>query len=351
MNKTKHTRGKIWIDLDNSPHVVFFRPIIEELRKRGYQVVITSRDCFQVCGLADRLNMPYNRIGRHYGKNKLLKVVGLFIRSFKLIPFVLKEKPVVALSHGSRSQVLLANILAIPSIGITDYEFSRGLGIMYPTWIIVPHLISEITSIHNKHHVLRYPGIKEDVYVPDFKPDQKIKEELEINGEDLVVTIRPPATEAHYHNRKSEELFEAVIEFLGRTPNLRMVLLPRNEKQEDYIRKAWPRECNNGKIIIPDHVVDGLNLIWYSDLVISGGGTMNREAAALGVPVYSIFRGTIGAVDRYLANSGRLVLLENVEDVYTKVSVSKSRRSRKIEHTNHMALHKIIDQITGIIEQ
>jgi len=121
--------------------------------------------------------------------------------------------------------------------------------------------------------------------------------------------------------------------------------------QESLVRKTWPRQCDNGKIIIPDHVVDGLNLIWHSDLVISGGGTMNREAAALGVPVYSIFRGKIGAVDQYLANSGRLVLLESVKDIYTKIILNKSRRSRKIKRTNRVALHRIVDEIVGIVER
>jgi predicted glycosyltransferase len=351
-NKTKsYVKKKIWIDLDNTPHVVFFRPIIEEFQKRGYQVVLTARACFQVCELADRFNMPYKRIGRHYGKNRLLKVAGLFIRSFQLIPFVLKEKPAIALSHGSRSQMLLAEILGIPSILIFDYEFTkRSLG-ANPSWMIVPDVLPEDIVKVNKDHVLKYPGTKEHVYVSDFKPDPSIREELGTRENDLLVTIRPPATEAHYHSRKSEELFEAVIDFLSRTPNLRMVLLPRNEKQEALLRKTWPRQCNNGKIIIPDHVVDGLNLIWHSDLVISGGGTMNREAAALGVPVYSIFQGKIGAVDQYLANSGRLVLLESVEDVYTKIILNKRRQSRKIERANRVTLHTIVNEIIGIVER
>ena len=345
----ENSNKNIWIDLDNSPHVVFFRPIIKEFRNRGYQVVVTARDCFQVCSLADRFNIPYKRIGRHYGKNKVLKIAGLLIRSFKLIPFVLKEKPAIALSHGSRSQVLVANILAIPSILITDYEFAKSLKIIHATWVIVPELLLKKTN-HNKYHVLTYPGIKEDVYVPDFKPDPNIRGKLCVSEKDLLVTIRPPATEAHYHNRKSEELFEAAIDFLGRTPNLRMVLLPRNEKQEALVRKTWPRECNNSKIIIPDHVVDGLNLIWHSDLVISGGGTMNREAAALGVPVYSIFRGKIGAVDQYLASSGRLVLLESVKDVSTKIILNKYLRSRTFESNSRVALHKIVNEIIGIVD-
>jgi uncharacterized protein len=84
-------------------------------------------------------------------------------------------------------------------------------------------------------------------------------------------------------------------------------------------------------LLIPKQVLDGLNLIWHSDLVISGGGTMNREAAALGVPVYSIFRGTIGAVDHFLSGEHRLVLLESPADLAPKLKVQ--RRDRTLLHT------------------
>ena len=344
------TYKKIWIDLVNSPHVMFFRPIIEELDKRGYSVILTARDCPQICGLANQFNLRYKCIGHHFGKSKVSKLTGMLMRSLQLARFVLSEKPNLALSHGSREQLLLASILSIPSVLITDYEHSKFLPIKL-TCMILPEVIPESAVKKHSKDILKYPGIKEDVYVPSFEPDSQTLYDLGVNGESLVVTIRPPATEAHYHNHKSEELFKAMIDFLGNTPNLRMVLLPRNEKQEDFVRETWQRLCDNGKIIIPNHVVDGLNLIWHSDLVISGGGTMNREAAALGVPVYSIFRGKIGAVDQYLVNSGRLVLLEDVEDVYTKVVLNKSPRSRKLEHTNYMDLHTIVDQITGIIER
>jgi predicted glycosyltransferase len=168
----------------------------------------------------------------------------------------------------------------------------------------------------------------------------------------LLVTIRPPATEAHYHNPESELLFEATIDFLGQHENTRMVILPRNEvKQTAWVKSNWSTLCESRKIIIPEHVVDGLNLIWHSDLVISGGGTMNREAAALGVPVYSIFRGKIGAVDRYLSNNGRLVLLTSVEDVRTKILLNKRSRSNELGNFNHQALQTIVSHIETILKE
>lgn len=348
-NSPTQKKNKIWIDLDNSPHVPFFKPILEELHKRGYDTLLTARDCFQVCGLADLAQLKYKKIGRHYGKNMILKVAGLLIRALQLMPTVMREKPDLAVSHGSRSQVLIASILNIPTVVIADYEFTQTVA--RPTYVIVPEMISDSAVKGYSKSFFKYPGIKEDVYVPDFKADPSIYKELGISQEELIVTIRPPATEAHYHNPESELLFEATINFIGKQENTRMVILPRNEKKQTaWVMSNWSEWCDSRKIIFPEHVVDGLNLIWHSDLVISGGGTMNREAAALGVPVYSIFRGKIGAVDRYLSENGRLVLLETVQDVQTKIRLDKRRLTDQFEGSNRHTLGKIVEHIERIIE-
>jgi hypothetical protein len=197
---------------------------------------------------------------------------------------------------------------------------------------------------------LKYPGLKEDVYVPRFQPDASVLETLGISNAGLIVTLRPPATEAHYHNPEAEELFAETLRLLAETPSTRAVALPRNAKQGAELRKQWAGLIASGSLIIPEHPVDGLNLIWFSDLVVSGGGTMNREAAALGVPVYSVFRGKIGAVDKYLADTGRLTMLESVKDVRTKMKLVRWNRPAKPENTNRPALMSIVDNITAILE-
>src|SRR5262249_16714046 len=149
----------------------------------------------------------------------------------------------------------------------------------------VPEVIAGDISHMDPGRTLKYPGIKEDVYVPRFRPAAGLRRELGLSDDDLVATIRPPASDAHYHNHASDELFQAFVEFLGGVDGVRMVLLPRNKKQSSYVQQRWSHLFKSGKALIPARVVDGLNLIWFSDVVISAGGTMNREAAALGVPV------------------------------------------------------------------
>jgi uncharacterized protein len=343
-------RGTIWIDLDNSPHVPLFAPIIGELERRNYSVVVTARDCFQVRELADLFRLNYRLIGRHSGKNTLRKVAGLCFRALRLIPIVLRQRPDLALAVCSRSQLVVSTLLGIPSLFMGDYEFSTGWALIRPTWLLCPEVIPNEAIRLDPDRIMKYQGIKEDIYVPRFVPDPSIRSQLGLEEQDVVATIRPPASEAHYHNPQSDELFMATVQFLARFPKVKLVALPRNEKQALELRNRWSDLFFRRRMLIPNQVVDGLNLIWHSDLVISAGGTMNREAAALGVPVYSVFRGRIGAVDQYLARCGRLVLIESVEDIQRKIVAARRERPQNPGELADTILNRVVDEITALLE-
>ncbi len=351
MNTTKSinrkTNKKIWIDLENSPHVLFFNPIIKELEIRGYQVVVTARDYAQTVGLADLFHFRYKKIGRHFGKSKLLKIAGLLIRVLQLLPFLLKEKPAIALNHGSRSQALIAILAGLPVITTTDYEHGRKLPFVRSDFLIVPEVMPEETIKKHSKQIFKYPGIKEDVYVQSFRPDAGILKSLGIDNKEVIAVIRPPATMAHYHNPEAEKLFEEVIDYIGSHPDTRIVIVPRTKDQSIKIREMWPIFFETGKIIIPEQVVDGLNLIWHSDMVLSGGGTMIREAAALGVPAYSFFRGAMGSIDKYLSETARLILLGSVKDIRTQIVLDKRHQSVWPESEKRPALQCIVDIIAA----
>jgi uncharacterized protein len=357
--KGPRTGRKIWIDLENSPHIPFFRPIIKDLEARGCEVMLTARDCFQVCELAEMAGFKYRKIGHHYGKNRIAKLAGLGIRVLQMSPYVLREKPAISVSHGSRSSLVLSAMLGIPNINIADYEHADHrlttlLGSKQKKWMLTPEVIpSEIFEKYGipKEHVLHYPGMKEDVYTPFFQPDPSLKDTLELQANDVVVTIRPPATEAHYHNPDSEKLLKAVFRLLSAHPEVKTILLPRTRKQEAELRQTGPDLFAAGRIVVPKHAIDGLNLIWYSDLVISGGGTMNREAAALDIPVYSLFRGTLGAVDKHLAETGRLVLLENVQDVREKLKLVPRNKTLFSTSKQRGTLMAVVNHIVAILER
>jgi len=357
--KPRRSGRKVWIDLENSPHVPFFGPIIKELEDRGCEVVLTARDCFQVCELADLAGLKYRKIGHHYGKRSVAKLAGLAIRVLQMMPFVLRERPAISVCHGSRSLLVLSAMFGIPSINIADYEHADHrltiwLGSVHKKWIMTPEVVPP--DIFEKHgmrrdHILHYPGIKEDVYTPFFQPDPSLRDALGLNSSDIVVTIRPPATEAHYHNPESEKLLMAVFNLLRVHPEVKTILLPRTHRQEAELRQANPELFAAERIVVPKHAVDGLDLIWYSDLVISGGGTMNREAAALGIPVYSLFRGTMGAVDKHLAEAGKLVLLGSEQDVREKLKFVPRNKMSTSKPRQRATLETVVNHISAVMEK
>lgn len=347
-NVKKGVARRIWIDLDNSPHVPFFVPIIEDLRKRGHEVILTARDAYQVCELLELNHLSCRVVGRHYGKHPAAKVLGTCMRAAQLMPWIFLRRIDLAVSHGSRAQMLCGFMLRIPTLLILDYEFIAMMGFVRPDWIFVPEMIPDSNELKPRRQVLRYPGLKEDVYVPRLRVDPSLRSQFGFNEDKIVVTVRPPAIEAHYHNPEAEVLLEAALRFLSESSGVRVILLPRNESQAVSLRKNWAQSIASRKIVIPEHVVDGMNLIWFSDLVISGGGTMNREAAALGVPVYSIFRGKIGAVDRQLQREGRLILIENVEEIRKKIVLARRPKSEERKREERPALRAIVDGILKI---
>jgi predicted glycosyltransferase len=350
------TRARIWIDLDNTPHVPFFMPIIRELERRGHKVAITARDAFQVCELADEKGIPYVKIGRHYGKNPVMKIIGLLWRATQMVPFYLRQRPDLALSHGSRSQILLCNLLRIPTVLIVDYEYSQTIPLAHPRWTIIPDYVSGNLPRENvmmkprqAKRIRHFRGIKEDVYVPEFRPDLSLLDVLGIRKDEMVVTVRPPADEAHYHTPESDVLFIELMSRVCKTAKTRAILLPRNLRQELDLRASHPEWFFGEKTVVPPQAVNGLDLIWLSDFVVSGGGTMNREAAAMGITVYSIFRGKAGAVDKKLEQEGRLVIIQNAEDVWTKIQFVYRDKQLLPDTGFRPALLDIVGHIEDII--
>ncbi len=332
---------RIWIDIDNSPHVLFFKPIAERLRQSGHQVFITARSCAQTHDLLRLHGIDFVPLGRHYGKHTLSKVFGLGIRSLQLLRFARREQIDLAVSHGSRSLVWTAYMMRIPSVTLYDYEYVFAwLFNKFSTKVLIPELVpDEVLSSMNLdlRKVFKYHGLKEEVYLGDFRPDPDIYRRLDIDADSILVTLRPPATAAHYHDPRSERLFDAVLRHVLSWSEVAAVVLPRTEQQRESLLRSYP---DRHGLHILEHPVDGLNLLWHSDIVIGGGGTINREAALLGVPVFSIFSGKQGAVDRSLVEQGKLRFLKSVDDIQNIIPQKRMKTARPPGSSQ-----KVIDEI------
>jgi uncharacterized protein len=287
-------------------HVLVLRPIIERLRAEGHEVEITSRDYAQTQQLLTLHRLDHTPIGRHGGASRLRKAYSLASRSAGMLKFGRGRGFDLALAHGSNDLALAAKTLGVPEANMHDYEFAvtqHRIGcrlarrVMFPDSVPLDRL-RRFGVTEEKY--FPYPGLKEEYYLYDFEPDAEALRRLGVDEERVVVIVRPPPDVSLYH-RKSNPLFPRVLDRLGRDEGVQAVVLPRTQAQHDFITGL-----ELPSVIVPPGAVEAQSLVALADLVVSAGGTMNREAAALGTPVYTTYGGRLGGVDEALIRSGRL---------------------------------------------
>jgi predicted glycosyltransferase len=296
---------RIWFDMTASAHPVVFRPIVSRLRAAGHEVEITARDYAQTLGLLALHGLDHVTIGRHAGASRTRKVVALGQRTAKLHRWA-KGRFDLGVAHGSNDLALAAAWAGIPAVNMFDYEFAiqqHHIGCRLARRVLTPDAIppSRLARFGARgEKLLQYPGLKEEYYLADFEPDPTILRRLGVDAERVVVVVRPPPDVSLYH-RKSNPLFPRVLGYLGDRDDVQAVVLPRTDAQRMHVRSL-----NLPSVVVPEGAVDAQSLIASSDLVVSAGGSMNREAVALGVPVYTTYGGRLGGVDEALIRTGRL---------------------------------------------
>ena len=298
---------KVWIDITAPAHVLVFRPLIAIMRGRGDEVEITARDYAQTLELLELHSLEADAVmGRHAGRSRLQKARAMTGRLGGLRKWARDRDFDVALAHGSHELTISARRLRIPSSTTFDYEFAtlqHQLGCRAATRVVVPDAIppERLKSYGVRPpKLIQYPGLKEEYYLSDFEPDRSLLERFGVDPARVLVVLRPPPDVSLYH-RQSNPLFPQTLNHVGSLPTVHAFVLPRTDEQREYVRGlALP------SVILPDGAVDAQSLIALADLVVSAGGTMNREAAALGVPVYTTYGGRLGGVDEQLIREGRL---------------------------------------------
>jgi predicted glycosyltransferase len=289
-----------------SAHVLVFRPLIALLRADGHEVEITTRDYGQTLELLELHGLRATVLGRHGGRSRAGKARALASRLPALARWARPRRFDVALAHGSHELTLAARGLRIPSATTHDYEYAslqHHLGLRAARRVVVPEAIplERLTRFGVRPPKLRrYPGLKEEYYLADLEPDPAVLDRLGVDRDRVLVVLRPPPDVSLYH-RHANPLFPRTLAELGARDDVHAVVLPRIEEQREAVRAL-----RLPSVIVPDHAVDAQSLIALADLVVSAGGTMNREAAALGVPVYTTFGGRLGGVDEELIREGRL---------------------------------------------
>ncbi len=301
---------RVWVDFTNSPHVLVLRPVIERLRDRGDEVHVTARDFAQTLALCDRFGLEHTAIGRHRGAGLADKALGLASRSTELLRWARRHGPFdLAIGHGSNDITVAAALLRIPCSTTFDYEWAtvqHNVNCRLAQAVVVPEAIppERLYRYGARRKLGRYPGLKEEYYLADFEPDPRVLSDLGLDSQQPIAVVRTPPAVSLYH-RFENDLFGQVLD---RLRGAQTIVLPRTPEQRAELVSA-------GGFIVPERAIDAQSLIAYADLVVSAGGTMNREAVALGTPVFTVFEGRPGAVDERLIAEGRLARLERPEQV------------------------------------
>ena len=331
---------RVWIDITNSPHVPFFRPLIEILREDGHEVEVTSRAYAQTVELLALHGIDATIVGEHGGRSRLSKTRAMASRLHALHRWARGRGFDVALAHGSHDLTLTARRLRIPSGTTFDYEFAfaqHELGCRAATRVTVPEAIpAERLKRYGLRppKLRRYPGLKEEYYLADFEPDPTVLDEVGVERSRTLVVLRPPPDVSLYH-RSENELFPRTLDALGRRDDVHAVVLPRTPEQRERLAAlALP------SVIAPLHAVDAQSLVALADLVVSAGGTMNREAVALGVPVYTVFAGRLGGVDEELIRTGRLAILRDPAELV--IAKSDARATDRVRRDPRLLLERLL---------
>jgi hypothetical protein len=289
-----------------SAHVLVFRPLIALLRERGDAVEITARDYAQTLQLLELHGLEATVLGHHGGRSRVGKARSLFTRLRSLRRWARGRDFDLALAHGSHELTMSARRLDIPSATTHDYEFAtlqHQLGLRAATKVVFPEAIPAERLARlgvRPPKLLRYAGLKEEYYLSDFEPDARVLDQWQLDRDLVLVVLRPPPDVSLYH-RQSNPLFPQTLDYLGNLEDVQAIVLPRTEAQREFVRGL-----SLPSVVVPDRAVDAQSFIAFADVVVSAGGTMNREAAALGVPVYTTYGGRLGGVDEALIREGRL---------------------------------------------
>jgi predicted glycosyltransferase len=308
MNATSAISGaplRVWVDLSNSPHPILFEPIVDELRADGHEVVLTARDHAQTVALATERWPEVRVIGARSPKGRAAKSRAVAGRAAALAWFGRRERIDVAVSHNSYAQAVAARALRIPCVTAMDYEYqpANHIAFRFADRVVVPddfpQRMLRLEGARPKK-VWRYSGFKEEVYLHRFRPDPSVLDELGLERDEPFFVGRPSPAGAAYHQFENPLFDSALAQVLGRE-DARVVFLPR--RPEDV--RAYdgvPAE----RRIVPERAVDTRSLLHYARALLGAGGTMNREAALLGTPVFGMYAGRLAALDRRLIREGRL---------------------------------------------
>jgi predicted glycosyltransferase len=307
---------RVCLDLTNTAHVLVLRPLVELLEREGHEVTLTARPLSHTLELLDDWGHPYTAIGRYGGASRIGKAFAAVSRVRQLYRFAHPRRFDWALAHGSTDLPPVCRVLRIPNTTMFDYEWAatqHHVNCRLATRVLVPDVIPPRRLARygaRPPKLVQYPGLKEEYYMADFEPDPRVLEQLGLDRSRIVCVVRTAPSYALYLRGARDTLVPRLLKRLSENQRTQTVVLARTEEQREAVRALGLE-----RVVVPKRAVDGRSLVAFADLLVSAGGTMNREAAVLGTPVWSIFEGRLGAIDEMLVRQSRLRMLSDPDEV------------------------------------
>jgi len=320
---------RVWIDLTNTAHVLVLRPLVELLERNGHEVELTARPLSHTLELLDGWGHPYTALGTYGGASRRGKARAAASRIAQMLRFGRGREFDWALAHGSTDLPPAARALRIPNTTMLDYEWAtlqHHVNCRLASRVVAPEAIPpERLARYGARppKLIRYPGLKEEYYLYGFEPDPSVMDDLGLDPEGALCVVRTAPSYALYLRGSENRLLPRVLARLAEIGNVQTVVLARTVEQADSIASLGLRG-----VTVPRRTVDGRSLVVFANLLISAGGTMNREAAVLGTPVFSIFEGRLAAVDEMLASQGRLRFLADPAEIEVPDKARDAWKSR-----------------------
>lgn len=340
---------RVWVDVENPPQVQYLVPLVKAFTQRGADVYVTARDYGITFDLLRDQGVPFSPVGRHFGSSKKAKIAGTLRRVRELRRLLsANQRPHFVIS-ASRSASLAGRSFRIPSFALCDYEYVNLFAFRFAgTYVVHPDVISADTFRArgiSLDRLISYRGIKEDITFAHMDIDAippHVFPELRRSNK-LRVLVRPPAEESHYHRAESSALGRLALERFAENEDLAVIFSPRYEWQVGIVHSL---EWKYPPIVLTKPV-SFVSLLKAVDVVVSGGGTMTREAAYLGTPAVSMFRGEAGEVDRYLERAGRLTIVRSEGDLL-RLDLQQLVRLEPL-YTNRDAANDVVDAVSRAV--
>jgi predicted glycosyltransferase len=296
--------------------VLVLRPLVELLESDGHEVEITARPLSHTLELLDDWGHAYTALGHYGGVSRAGKARAAGARVRDMLRFGRGRGFDAALAHGSTDLPVASRVLRVPNSTMFDYEWAvlqHHVNCRLANRVLVPDAIpAERLARYGAKppKLVRYPGLKEEYYMADFEPDTAVLDQLGVDRELPLCVVRTAPSYALYLGGSENPLLPRLLRHVVEEEGAQAVVLARTPEQRQDIRALGLE-----RVMVPDRAVDGRSLVAFADALVSAGGTMNREAAVLGTPVWSIFEGKMGAVDELLAREGRLRFLTDPSEV------------------------------------